>query len=61
MSGKRRTVNATEAAEWIGCCRQQVYKLYDAGKIDGHRIGEIKGLRFYLDSIQKFILERIGA
>ena len=57
---KRTTVNAAQAAEWIGCCRQQVYKLYDAGLIEGYLHGKVKGRRFYLDSITDFIFSRNG-
>lgn len=60
MGNKRITVNAVEAAEWIGCCRQQVYKLYDAGKIEGYRHGSVKGMRFYLDSITAFLTDCEG-
>jgi excisionase family DNA binding protein len=57
---KRKTVSIPEAAEWIGCCRQQVYKLRDAGKIEAYKHGTVKGYRIFLDSIHSFIKSRTG-
>ena len=57
---KRRTVNAVQAAEFIGCCRTHIYKIYEAGKVEGYRIGSRQGLRLYLDSLNDFIQSREG-
>lgn len=63
---RRPTCNVEQAREHLGgCSRQHVYNLVNQGKLSGHYIGESRGLRIYLDSIERFkrrnsVEERLG-
>lgn len=58
ISAVRETISATQAGKLIGCCRQQTYRYYDAGKIDGYRHGDRKGILIYKDSVESFLNNR---
>lgn len=55
---EQRTINIIQAAEYLGCSKSFIYRLYRMGKIDGYRLGEAKGLRFYLQSVKAYLNER---
>lgn len=57
---KRISININQATEYIGCCRSYVYRLYNEGRIEGYRIGERQGIRFYLDSLNDYLSMREG-
>lgn len=57
---KRQTLNISQTVEYLGCSRSYVYRLYAEGRIEGYRIGDQKGLRFYLDSLNDYIFARNG-
>lgn len=55
---KRPTCNVEQARHKL-CqekppSRQHVYNLYHRGDLDGYFIGEGRGLRIYIDSIEKY-------
>jgi excisionase family DNA binding protein len=58
VTSNRPTMNARKTAEYLGCCRSYVYRLYDDGRLTGYRLGERGGIRFYLDSAKEFLLSR---
>lgn len=57
---RRRTLNITQACEYLGCSRSYTYRLYELGKIEGYRLGTQRGIRFYIDSLDSYISERCG-
>ena len=54
MKNKRPTMSAPSAAEYLGCSRETVYRLYKYAKVEGYRIGERQGIRLYLDSVMEY-------
>jgi excisionase family DNA binding protein len=56
-----RTINIKQASEYLGCSRSFIYKLYSLGKITGYRNGDVKGLRFYMNSIKEYQDQRFLA
>jgi excisionase family DNA binding protein len=58
MKPKRQTISAPSAAEYLGCSKETVYRLYKLAKVEGYKIGERQGIRLYLDSIQEFLENR---
>jgi excisionase family DNA binding protein len=58
MKPKRQTISAPSAAEYLGCSKATIYRMYEHGKVEGYRIGERQGIRLYLDSIEEFTENR---
>ena len=54
----RKTLNANQACEFLGCSRATLYRLYGRGEIEGYRIGPVKGLRFFEDALTEFLENR---
>jgi len=51
----RSKINVSQAADYIGCTPRQVYRLVKRGSIEAYRVGDRRGLRIYVDSIDSFI------
>jgi excisionase family DNA binding protein len=54
MNPKRQTITAASAAEYLGCSKYTIYRMYRFAKVEGYRIGERQGIRLYVDSILAF-------
>jgi excisionase family DNA binding protein len=54
MKPKRQTISPASAAEYLGCSKATIYRMYEHAKVEGYRIGERQGIRLYLDSIEAF-------
>lgn len=53
-------MNVRKAAEFLGCCRSYVYQLFEAGHIEGYRLGTTKGIRLYTESVKAFLFSRMA-
>lgn len=51
-SDKRATWNYQQVMEELGCSKRHVYNLFDRGELLGFYIGDGRGLRIYVDSVQ---------
>jgi len=49
---RRPTCNFKEAMKELGCSKRHVYNLFDREELQGFYIGNRRGLRIYLDSIE---------
>jgi excisionase family DNA binding protein len=55
----RPNMTVREAADLLGCSPRTVYKLADAGELDGHRAGRGRGRRIiYRASVEAYLLRR---
>ena len=53
------TFNIQQAVEYLNCSRSHVYRLYDSGEIEGFKLGNRQGIRFFRDSCEAWIKKRI--
>ena len=53
-----RLLNVEQARRKLNCHRTYVYKLLDAGKLRGFKLGIRKGYRIYEDSLEAFLQRR---
>ena len=55
---ERRLLTITEAAEFLGCSRANVYGLIDAGELPVIAIGKSRGYRIDRRDIEEFLQRR---
>jgi len=60
-ANSRPACNVERARELLGdCSRQHVYNLFNRGAIVGFFIGSNRGLRLYIDSIERYKQQQSG-
>jgi excisionase family DNA binding protein len=55
---RRPTLNTQQAADYLGCSRSYIFRMLDDGRLEGYRIGTRRGLRVFVDSLDRVIAER---
>lgn len=52
---RRPTYNFRQVMDLLECSKSQVYKLCAMGRIESFKNGSDRGLRIYIDSVQRYI------
>lgn len=55
----RPTFNIHQACEYLNCSRSHVYRLFESGAIEGYKLGNRQGIRFFRDSCEAWVKLKI--